>query len=93
MTMDAGMEWFAFMPARSLPVAQPRPGQGPLDQRLADLPVVTERVGDSSQQPAVRLGDGIDLRRSRGLGLLHDAAGVVDDHQHPLGRPAERLGG
>src|SRR5258708_27595419 len=63
----------------------------PLDQRPADLPVMPEGVGDSSEQPAVLLGDRVDLRRARGLGLLHDAARVVDDDQHPLGRPAERL--
>src|SRR5262245_43228448 len=65
-----------------------RPG----DERLADLPVMAERVFDPPQEPAVLLAHGIDLGRSRLDGAAYRRCRIVDDQQH-LHRPApERLG-
>jgi hypothetical protein len=66
-------------------------GGRPIVQRLADLPVVPERIFDAPQPPPVRLSHRIDLRGARRHGPRHRGPGVIDDEQHSHGGPPERL--
>src|SRR5207248_3597531 len=65
---------------------RPRPGLHrtlyrlgwPVDERLADLPVVSEGIFDPSQEPAVALFDGSDLRGAKGDGAFDDRVRILD---------------
>src|SRR5919197_572453 len=63
----------------------------PFAERLADLPVMSEGVLDSSQQPTVFLFHPSDLRRTQLHGPPDHEARILDDQQQAYGASAQRL--
>lgn len=57
-----------------------------------NLPVVTERVHDAAENPAVLVGDGNDLPGARCDRLIASCSRIGDDQEHADGAAADRLG-
>src|SRR5258707_8764551 len=73
---------------RAVPGANRRPGP----DRLADLPVVPERVMDPAKQPAVLSRCRVHQRRPGRDGPVDGRLRVIDYQEHPGRRSADRLG-
>src|SRR5262245_49036889 len=63
-----------------------RPG----DEWLSDLPLMAERVDDSTEPPPVLVAHGRGLRCAGGHRAVEDGVGVFDHEQCPAGRAVDR---
>jgi hypothetical protein len=61
----------------------------PLDDRLPDFPLVTERIENATELPAVLDGHGGGLGRSRGHRLLNERMRIVDNEESTAGSPVD----
>ena len=64
----------------------------PHTERSADLPLVAEGVGDSTQTPAVVLAHRSDFGSTRPHGLILHGVGIIDDKQRRARRATYRSG-
>jgi tetratricopeptide (TPR) repeat protein len=61
-------------------------------QRLADFPMVSEGIDDSSHTPTIGLvADGGNDGRSRSDGAVESSIRILDDHHHPHRTAAQRF--
>ena len=67
-------------------------GSAATGERLADLPVVAERVDDAAEAPAVRVARRRTPRSRPPRRPAHRRVRIVDDQQHPHRAAAQRLG-
>src|SRR6185369_3287149 len=61
-------------------------------KRVANLPVMSERIDNTSEPPSVVVSDRHYLFRTRGYGSSKDGVRIRNDQDHPGGTAIEGLG-
>src|SRR5262249_5297719 len=68
-----------------------RPSSSARLQGLADFPVMSEGINDSSQAPAVLVADRVNDGGAGADGALESRIRIVHDHHHPYRAAAQRF--